>query len=123
MIKDEEKKMSKEVMNTQNTSTVKRDNQSLLAQNISERVQSIFEEKASGSSSMANYWMPYIKMVDVLRSNIQACRTQFRDDFLSSMYLMLPWMKIYDSDKTSRLLPGHWAYLHCLPRIKAEIIS
>ena len=72
---------------------------------------------------MARYWISYINMVDILFMNIYACRTQDWHDFLSSMYMMLPRMKIYDNDKYARLLPDHWVYLTSLPDDKLEFFS
>ena len=79
--------------------------------------------EAKDSSDMARYWMSYIDMVDILLMNVHACRTQNWSCFLSSMYMMLPWMKIYDNEKYARLLPDHWAYLCSLPDSQFEFLS
>ena len=94
-ITDGEKDKLNNLGNTLRDSLDRKKDHDVLEKLIHSRVQEMFDE--AEVSSMARYWISYINMVDILFMNVYACRTQDWHDFLSSMYMMLPWMKIYDN--------------------------
>ena len=64
---------------------------------------------------LAEYWLSFMEMVEVLTQNIHALRTSNWNEYKSSLKLMLPWMQIYDNDKYGRHLPDFIAVLDTLP--------
>ena len=64
---------------------------------------------------LAQYWVSFMEMVEILTQNIHALRTSNWTEFKSSLKLMLPWMQIYDNDKYGRHLPDFIAVLDNLP--------
>ena len=63
----------------------------------------------------AEYWIPFMEMVEILTGNIHAIRTRDWTLFKSSLKLMLPWMQIYDNDRYGRYLPDFTTVLDTLP--------
>ena len=66
-------------------------------------------------SPQAQYWLSFLEMVEVLTQNIYAIRTQNWKEFKASLWMMLPWLQIYDSDRYGRHLPDFCAMLDDLP--------
>ena len=74
-------------------------------------------------ASLAEYWVSFMEMVEILTQNIHAVRTSNWIEFKSSLKLMLPWMKIYDNDKYGRHLPDFTAVLDTLPVDQAAFME
>ena len=66
-------------------------------------------------ASLAEYWVSFMEMVEILTQNIHAVRTSYWIEFKSSLKLMLSWMKIYDNDNYGRYLPDFSVVLDTLP--------
>ena len=66
-------------------------------------------------SPMANFWLSFMNMVEILIMNIHSCRTQNWNLFKSSIRLMLPWLIIYDQNKYGKWLVEYWVEMSCLP--------
>ena len=66
-------------------------------------------------SPKAQYWLSFLEMVEVLTQNIYAIRTQKWEDFKASLWMLLPWLQIYDNDRYGRHLPDFCAMLDNLP--------
>ena len=90
---------------------------------LSERIESSCKEIANSGSDMAEFWLSYCEMVDILMMNVYSLHTQNWTAFLSSMYLMIPGFIIYDNDKYGKILPDHWAMLSTLPKEVDEFMS
>ena len=71
---------------------------------ISEFIQHVFQNAEDSNSSMAKFWLSFMKMTEVLMMNIHALRTQNWDEFKVSLRLMMPWLQIYDNDKYGRCM-------------------
>ena len=72
---------------------------------------------------MADFWLSFLDMVDVLMMNVHAIHSCNWDEFLSSMCKMLPWLMIYDNDKYGRWLPDFWAMLAALPPDQSDFMK
>ena len=72
---------------------------------------------------LAEYWISFMEMVEILTQNIHAIRTSNWNEFKSSLKLMLPWIQIYDNDKYGRHLPDFTAVLESLPPSQAEFME
>ena len=77
-------------------------------------VRSIFEEISSTESDMADYWLSYMEMVEVLLLSYHSLRAQLWEDYLHSMRLVMPWMHMYDNVNYARYLPVCWSMLKSL---------
>ena len=67
------------------------------------------------AAPLAEFWISFLEMVEILTQNIHAIRTGNWSEFKSSLKLMLPWMQIYDNDRYGRYLPDFTAVLDTLP--------
>jgi hypothetical protein len=84
----------------------------------------IFGDLKASGSDMAEYWPSFLDMVAILMMNIHALHCCNWNEFLSSMYAMLPWLSaIYDNDKYGRWLPDFWAMLTALPPEQTEFMK
>ena len=72
---------------------------------------------------LAEYWISFMEMVEILTQNIHAIRTSNWNEFKSSLKLMLPWMQIYDNDKYGRHLPDFTAVLESLTPSQEEFLE
>lgn len=72
---------------------------------------------------LAEYWLSFLEMVEILTQNIHGLRTSNWAEFKSSLKLMLPWMQIYDNDRYGRHLPDFVAVLDDLPAEQAAFME
>ena len=67
------------------------------------------------NSPMANYWLSFMDMVEILIMNIQSLKLMDWDKFKDSLRLMIPWMQIYDNIHYGKWLVEFWAEMSTLP--------
>ena len=68
-----------------------------------------------GGTPMADYWLSFLKMVEILSMNIHSIKTQNWAQFKASLRLMLPWMQVYDRKKYGKWLPEYLSEISTLP--------
>ena len=83
----------------------------------------MYKHVSDADSDMAEFWLSYCKMIDILMINVYDIHTFNWPEVLASMYEMLPALIAYDNDKYGKILPDHWATLSSLPSKQAEFIS
>ena len=64
-----------------------------------------------------------MEMVEILTQNIHSLRTQNWPEFKSSLKLMRPWLKAYDNNKYSRVLPDFCAILYSVPKEQDDFLE
>ena len=64
---------------------------------------------------MANYWLSFMEMVEILMMNIHSLKTQNWEMFKDSIKLMIPWMQVYDNNKYGKWLVEFWVTMSTLP--------
>ena len=74
-------------------------------------------------SDMANYWIDFMTMVEILMMNVHAIHTCNWEEYLNSMRKMMPWLVIYDQTNYGRWLPHFWAMLSSLPTKQTQFFS
>ena len=74
-------------------------------------------------SDMANYWIDFMTMVEILMMNVHAIHTCNWEEYLNSMRKMMPWLVIYDQTNYGRWLPHFWAMLSSLPTEQTQFFS
>jgi len=57
-------------------------------------------------SDMANYWIDFMSMVEILMMNVHAINTCNWEEYLISLREMMPWLVAYDQTNYARWLPG-----------------
>lgn len=72
---------------------------------------------------LAEYWISFMEMVEILTQNVHALRTSNWHEYKTSLKLMLPWMQIYDNDKYGRHLPDFIAVLETLSAEQAAFME
>ena len=77
----------------------------------------------SSNSPMAQYWLSFMSMVEILMMNIHSVRTGNWKLFLDSIRLMIPWMKIYDKNKYGMWLTEFWSEMSSLPQNISQKMS
>ena len=59
-------------------------------------------------SDMANYWIDFMSMVEILMMNVYAIHTCNWEEYLISLWEMMPWLVAYDQTNYARWLPDFW---------------
>ena len=54
---------------------------------------------------MANYWIDFMTMVEILMMNVYASHTCNWEEYLTSLREMMPWLVIYDQTNYGCWLP------------------
>ena len=62
-----------------------------------------------GSMPMAEYWLSFMYMVEILIMNIHSIKLRNWEHFKDSLRLMIPWLQIYDKVHYGKWLPNFWA--------------
>ena len=62
-----------------------------------------------GSMPMAEYWLSFMYMVEILIMNIHSIKLRNWEHFKDSLKLMIPWLQIYDKFHYGKWLPNFWA--------------
>ncbi|MCH2406096.1 MAG: hypothetical protein MK200_07885 [Nitrosopumilus sp.] len=78
-------------------------------------IKEAYEIVRNYGSPMADYWLSYMEMVEILIMNIHSLKTQNWNMFKDSLRLMIPWMKIYDNNKYGKWLVEFWVEMSTLP--------
>lgn len=84
-------------------------------------VGTLFED--CDDAPLAEYWISFMEMVEILTQNIHAIRTSNWGEFKSSLKLMLPWMQVYDNDRYGRYLPDFTTVLDNLTDEQAAFMD
>ena len=71
-------------------------------------------------SDMANYWIDFMTMVEVLMMNVHAVHTCNWEEYLISLR---PWLVVYDHTNYAHWLPVFWAMLTTLNSEKKQFLS
>ena len=66
-------------------------------------------------SDMANYWLSFMEMVEILMMNIHSVKIQDWKMFKNSLRMMIPWMQIYDNNHYGKWLVEFWLEMESLP--------
>ena len=74
-------------------------------------------------TDMANYWINFMSMVEVLMINMYAVHTCNWEEYLISMREMMPWLVVYDQTNYTRWLPDFWAKLSSLNTEQKQFFS
>ena len=73
---------------------------------------------------MADYWLSYMEMVEILMMNIRAIKVKDWDQYLASLRLMIPWMQIYDNNNYGKWLVEFWMEMKTLsPEITEYMVN
>ena len=72
---------------------------------------------------MGNYWLNFMKMVEALMMNVHAIHTCNWEEYLASLWEMMPWLIIYDQTNYGRWFPHFWVMLSSLPAKQTEFFS
>ena len=64
---------------------------------------------------MADYWLSYMEMVEILTMNIYSLKTRNWNMYKDSLRLMIPWMQIYDNNNYGKWLVEFWVEMSTLP--------
>lgn len=88
---------------------------------VKDLIETLFRD--CDGAPLAEYWISFMEMVEILTQNIHALRTSNWNEYKSSLKLMLPWMQIYDNDKYGRHLPDFIAVLDSLPEEQAAFMK
>ena len=75
------------------------------------------------SSSMAQFWLSYVDMVQLLLNYIRSLRLADWKLYLSCIRRMLPWVFGYDRTHYSRFLSYHWCEMMTLKNSHPEAAS
>ena len=62
-----------------------------------------------GSTPMAEYWLSFMYMVEILIMNIHSIKLRNWEHFKDSLRLMIPWLQIYDKIHCGKWLRNFWA--------------
>ena len=62
-----------------------------------------------GSTPMAEYWLSFMYMVEILIMNIHSIMLRNWEHFKDSLRPMTPWLQIYDKIHYGKWLPNLWA--------------
>ena len=63
---------------------------------------------------MANYWLSFMNMVEILVMNIHSIKLKNWKQFKESLRLMIPWLQIYDKIHYGKWLPDFWSEMSTL---------
>ena len=63
---------------------------------------------------MADYWLSFLEMVEILLMHYLAMLIQNRKEYLLSVRLMLPWMAVYDSTTYTQYMSIYWVEMYNL---------
>ena len=74
-------------------------------------------------SDMANYWIDFMSMVEVLMMNMYAVHTCNWEEYLISLREMMPWLVIYDQTNYARWLPNFLVKLSSLNTEQKQFFS
>ena len=74
-------------------------------------------------SDMANYWIDFMSMVEVLMMNVYAIHTCNWEEYLISLQEMMPCLVVYDQTNYARWLPDFWAKLSSLNTEQKQFFS
>ena len=74
-------------------------------------------------SDMANYWIDFMSMVEVMMMNVYAVHMCNWEENLMSLREMMPWLVVYDQTNYSRWLPDFWAKLSSLNTEQKQFFS
>ena len=66
-------------------------------------------------SDMANYWLSFMEMVEILMMNIHSLKVQDWELFKNSLRMMIPWMQTYDKNHYGKWLVEFWLEMTNLP--------
>ena len=61
-----------------------------------------------GSTPMAEYWLSFMYMVEILIMNIHSIMLRNWEHFKDSLRPMTPWLQIYDKIHYGKWLPNLW---------------
>eukprot|EP00112_Aurelia_sp_Birch-Aquarium-sp1_P018096 Seg4270.2 transcript_id=Seg4270.2/GoldUCD/mRNA.D3Y31 product="hypothetical protein" protein_id=Seg4270.2/GoldUCD/D3Y31 len=75
------------------------------------------------NSPMANYWLTFMEMVEILMMNIHSLKIQDWSEFKASIRLMIPWMQVYDNNHYGKWLVEFWAEISSLPKEVAKYME
>ena len=64
---------------------------------------------------MAEYWLCFMEIVEILVMNIHSLKTKNWIQFKQSIRLMIPWLQIYDKVHYGKWLPEFWSEMINLP--------
>ena len=62
-----------------------------------------------GSTPMAEYWLSFMYVVEILIINIHSIKLRNWEYFKDSLRLIIPWLKIYYKIHYGKWLPNFWA--------------
>ena len=68
----------------------------------------------ASNSSKTRYWLSFLEMVEGLLLHYHSMRCQNWENYLLSIWLMLPWMAAYDNLQYSRYLSIYWSMMNGL---------
>ena len=74
-------------------------------------------------SDMANYWIHFMSMVEVLMMNVYAVHTCNWEEYIISLRELMPWLVVYDQTNYARWLPDFWAKLYSLNTEQKQFFS
>ena len=72
---------------------------------------------------MANYWLSFMEVVEILMMNIHSLKIQDWSEFKASLQLMIPWMQIYDNNHYGKWHVEFWAEVSSLPEEVAQYME
>ena len=78
-------------------------------------IKKLFKQFSMPDHHLFKYMASLMEMIEILFLNIDSIRTHNLDNFLSSIRLMMPWMKAYDCSNYGRWLPVYWEGMKSLP--------
>jgi len=73
---------------------------------INDLIHNMFQDLEE--SDMANYWMDFMSMVEILMMNVHAIHTCNWEEYLISLKEMMPWLVTYNQTNYVRWLPDFW---------------
>ena len=62
-----------------------------------------------GSMPMAEYWLSFMYMVEILIMNIHSVKLMNWEHFKDSLRLVIPWLQIFDKIHYGKWFPNFWA--------------
>ena len=72
---------------------------------------------------MANFWLSYMKMVEILSLHYHSMRTQNWEEYLTSLQMMLSWMSACDSVRYCKYVFLCWSTINKLDAKKVSYMN
>ena len=101
-----------------NTSFQEKFNNIFNVNDIHQYIQSYFKTIRNMNTPMGNFWLSYMKMVEIHFLNYHSVHTQIWKEYLTSLRMMLPWMSAYDSVHYCKYLSLYWSTMNNLDQEK-----